>query len=261
MVQIVPKTYELSYLIYQVDSLSEAFMTPIERLNAALQRARAGAQREGSDRHSNPRRAARDLRLQAQAQFDVTRLEEAAAVALKLDTARVSWTADDQGSISFVFTDGSLHPTAKGESLNAQVQLIQSAASEHEAFRALTMRALNPRASRDFKWLRDRLVGSSAPKFRSVFLTRAGLLNEGTLTEFGRSTGFFEERDGEYGLYQIATATGVGWIYAAYLAGNVPLTIAARKLSPQRNVELDIILEAVGLPADLDSRLQALTDS
>lgn len=113
-----------------------ASMTPLERLHANLATARREAEREGSDRHSNPGRALRDLRRQSQAGSDAHRLEQAIVVA--------------------------------------------------------------------------------------------------------------------------ATAAGVAWIYAAYLAGNVPMTATARKLPPQRNIELDVILDAVGLPAELDPSLAAL---
>ncbi|HEY0622772.1 hypothetical protein [Sphingomonas sp.] len=234
-------------------------MTPLERLHSDLANARLGAEREGSDRHSNPGRAARDLRRQMQAKSDVHRLEQAIAVASNLDAQGINWTSDAKGRLSFLFEDGSSYPIAEKDDLDPQIQLVKGATSAHDARRALTIRALDPHASRDLKWLRDRLAGSSTPKFRSTFLTKAGLLKDGILTELGHATGFFNQHEGEYGPYQTVTAAGVAWIYAAYLAGNVPMTVAARKLPPQRNIELDVILDTVGLPEQLDSSLAALT--
>lgn len=233
-------------------------MTPLERLHSDLASARLGAEREGSDRHSNPGRAARDLRLQMKARSDVHRLEQAIAVASSLDAQGINWTLDAAGRLSFLFEDGSTYPVADKADVDQQIQLVQGAASAHDARRALTIRALDPHASRDLKWLRERLAGSSVPKFRTTFLTQAGLLKDGALSELGHATGFFNEHEGEYGVYQSATAAGVAWIYAAYLAGNVPMTAAARKLPPQRSIELDVILDAVGLPAELDPSLAAL---
>lgn len=234
-------------------------MIPLERLHSDLAHARALAEREGSDRHSNPGRAARDLRQQMQAQSRVNRLERALEIAAGLDAQEIVWTADVQGQLFFLFADGSTYPLGKGEVLDGQVEIVRAAASPYEARRALTVDALDPHASRDLKWLRERLVGVSTPKFRSAFLTRAGLLEEGALTTLGRVTGFFNEHEGEYGLYQSVTASGAAWIYAAYLAGSVPMTAASRKLAPQRDIELDVILDTVGLPTDLEPSLAALT--
>lgn len=233
-------------------------MTPLERLHSDLETARREAEREGSDRHSNPGRALRDLRRQSRASSDAHRLEQAIAVASTLDAQGINWTSDAAGRLSFLFEDGSTYPVADKDDLDQQIQLVKGAASGHDARRALTMRALDPHAPREIGWLRERLAGSSVPKFRSTFLTQAGLLKDGTLSELGRATGFFNEHEGQYGVYQTATAAGVAWIYAAYLAGNVPMTAAARKLPPQRNLELDVILDTVGLPAELDPSLAAL---
>lgn len=235
-------------------------MTSLERLQSDLANARLSAQREGSDRHSNPGRALRDLRRQAQAQSDVRRLEGAIAVALALDVQGIDWTVDAAGRVSFLFADGSSFPAVTGEALDQQVELVRGAGSPQEARRALTIRALDPYASRDLKWLRDRLAGSSTPKFRSTFLANAGLLEDGVLTDLGHETEFFHQHDGEYGPYQTVTAKGVAWIYAAYLAGNIPMTAAARKLAPQRDIELDEILATVGVAADLAPALAAFTE-
>ena len=235
-------------------------MTSLERLQSDLANARLGAEREGSDRHSNPGRALRDLRRQAHAQADVRRLEGAIAIALELDAQEIDWTLDAAGRVSFLFSDGSSFAAATGEDLDQQIQLVRSAASAFDARRALTIRALDPQASRDLKWLRDRLAGVSTPKFRSAFLAEAGLLEDGVLTELGHATGFFNQHDGEYGPYQTVTAKGIAWIYAAYLAGHVPMTAAARKLAPQRDIELDAILTVVGIPVDIAPELTALTE-
>lgn len=232
-------------------------MTPLERLHSDLALARLGAEREGSDRHSNPGRAARDLRWQSKSKSDVHRLEQAIATASRLDAQAVEWTADTSGCLSFLFADGSSYPVAEGDGLDRQIDLIRGAESAHDARRALTIQAIDPHASRPFKWLRDRLAGLSTPKFRS-FLAQAGLLENGALTVLGQATGFFNEHEGEYGVYQTATAPGVAWIYAAYLAGKVPMTVAAKKLAPQRNIELDVILDTVGLPKDLKPSLAAM---
>jgi len=193
-------------------------MTPLERLRSDLALARPGAELEGSDRHSNPGRAARDLRRQSMSKFDTHRLEQAIATASHLDAQAVEWTADASGRLSFLFADGSSYPVAEGDGLDRQIDLIRGAESAHDARRALTIQALDPHASRPFKWLRDRLAGLSTSKFRS-FLTQAGLWENGALTVLGQATGFFNEHEGEYGVYQTATAPGVAWIYAAHLAG------------------------------------------
>lgn len=233
-------------------------MTPLERLHSDLATARRESEREGSDRHSNPGRALRDLRRQSRARSEVHRLKQAIAVASSLDAHDISWTSDAAGHLSFLFEDGSTYPVTDKDDVDQQIQLVRDAASAHDARRALTMRVLDPHASRDLKWLRDRLAGSSTPKFRSTFLTQAGLLEDGALSALGRATGFFNEHEGEYGIFQTATAAGVAWIYAAYLAGNVPMTAAAGRLPPQRNIELDVILDTVGLPAELDASLAVL---
>lgn len=197
-------------------------MTPLERLHSDLANARLGAEREGSDRHSNPGRAARDLRRQAESRSDVHRLEQAIAIASNLDARGINWTSDAKGRLSFLFQDGSSYPVDVKDDLDGQMQLVKSALTAHDARRALTVRALDPHAPRDLKWLRDRLAGSSTPKFRSVFLTQAGLLENGVLTELGHTAGFFIQHEGEYGPYQTVTAAGVAWIYAAYLiAGEI----------------------------------------
>lgn len=233
-------------------------MTSLERLQSNLANARAGAEREGSDRHSNPGRAARDLRRQMQAKADVSRLEQAISVASALDAQGIEWTSDEVGHLSFLFGDGSVFPVATGDELEQQIQLVRNAETANAARRSLTIRALDPHASRDFKWLRERLAGSSTPKFRTAFLTQAGLMKDGVLTELGDTTGFLHQHNGEYGVYQTVTAQGVAWIYAVYLAGHVPMTAAAKKLAPQRHVELDEILAVVGLPKDLAPELAAL---
>lgn len=234
-------------------------MTPLDRFHSDLAHARALAEREGSDRRSNPGRAARDLRQQMQARSRANRLEQALEIAAGLDAQEIAWTADAAGQLYFLFGDGSSYPLGKGGALDRQIQLVHAAASPYEARRALTVDAFDPRASRDLKWLRERLAGASTPKFRSAFLTKAGLLENGALTTLARTTGFFDEHDREYGVHQSVTARGVAWIYAAYLAGNVPTTAASRKLAPQRNTELDAILDAVGLPIDLGSSLATLS--
>lgn len=236
-------------------------MTSLERLQSDLANARLSADREGSDRHSNPGRTARDLRRQGQARADVLRLEKAIPVASELDAQNVDWTLDAAGRVAFLFAEGSSFPVGSGDELGRQIGLLRSADSPNGARRALTIHALDPHVSRDLKWLRDRLAGLSTPKFRSAFLTQAGLPKDGALTELGQATSFFNQHDGEYGPYQTVTPTGIAWIYAAYLAGHVPMTIAARKLAPQHNVELDEILATVGIPADLVPALAALTTS
>lgn len=186
------------------------------------------------------------------------RLEEAIAVASELDAQQIGWTLDVAGHVAFLLADGSSFPVAAGDALDQQIELVRSAPSAFEARRALTERALDPNASHDLKWLRERLAGSSTPKFRTTFLVQAGLLKDGVLTELGQATGFFHQHDGEYGPYQTVTAKGIAWIYAAYLAGNVPMTAAAKKRPPQPDIELDAILAVVGVPANLDPELAAL---
>jgi len=235
-------------------------MTPLERLHSDLANARAMAEREGSDRHSNPGRAARDLSRQMAARSRAIRLERALEIAAHLEAQGIAWAADAEGGVLLLLADGSTYPTGKLETLDRQVQLINAAATPYEARRALTIDALDPHAPRDLKWLRERLTGASTPKFRSEFLTQAGVLKDGALTALGRSTGFFDEHEGEYGVYQSVTARGVAWIYATYLAGNVPMTAASRQLTPQRNIELDVILDAVGLPVDLEPSLAVMAE-
>lgn len=242
-------------------------MTPIEELRRDHENALTLADKDHSDlRHSNPGRLSRQARERSDAATYAMDLRRAIDIAERLDFADIPWTRSGR-QIHFLLKDGTT-VEVKGDAgdtdrLDRQFEAMENHTGDEQR-NALLVAEIMPDASRDLKWIRDRMEGVSAPKFRKVFLVEAGLLEdhpEGLeMTELALAHDMLKAWDGEFGPWFTATGLGTAWIYACYLAENIPMTSKA-KGGPRPNVELDAILvhheEAL---EDLPDDLRALAD-
>lgn len=237
-------------------------MTPYEELQRDLENAKALANKDPSDlRHSNPGRVKRQFREQREAARHVTDLVRAIDIAEMLQTQDIPWTREGR-AIYFQLRDGSKMPvlgeTNQPDRLERQFEAMNKETGSEQR-EALLLANLNVEASRDFKWIRDRMAGTSAPKFRKQFLTRSGLIHDREdwleMTSLASDYELLSEHEGEFGPWFTATGLGTAWIYSCYMAGNIPMTKTA-KFGPQRQIELDAILahhvhKLGALPQDL----------
>ena len=240
-------------------------MTPIEELYRDLENARANSEKDPSDlRHSNPGRISRQHRERQEAVRYANDLMRAIDIAERIEFADIPWTRKGR-EIHFLLKDGTSLPVMgladDADRLDRQFEAMAGSTSSEQR-NALLLVEIKHEASRDLKWIRDRMEGVSAPKFRKDFLVKAGLLAdypEGLeMTLLANDNELLKEHDGEFGPWFTATGLGTAWIYACYLAENVPMTAKAVH-GPQPNIELDAILihhedALTGLP----SRLTAL---
>lgn len=221
-------------------------------LKRDLDLARVRGEREGSDRHNNPGRARREFLAAMEARTEAQRLERIIERAGHLSDADIAWTVE-QKCLMLLLPDGKTFPAAEGEKLDEQIAILRSSegaglgSTHHDQ---LTLHALNVTASRDLRWVRLRMPGVSAAKHRTGFLTHAGLIKDGELTDLGHESGLFTEHEGHFGTYQMATPLGVAWLYSCYLLGRMPMTKAWGRQTPVPNIELAAISKAAGDPGD-----------
>lgn len=223
-------------------------MTPLEELHRDLENAKALAGKDPSDlRHMNPGRIRRQHREKHEAARYAADLLRAVDIAERLEFADIPWTRKGR-EIHFLLKDGTTLPV-RGDAddtdrLDRQFEAVEQVTGAEQR-NALLLCEISPEASRDLKWIRDRMEGTSAPKFRKTFLVEAGLLVEDEeglwVTEIAQDNELLNGHTGEFGNWFTATGLGTAWIYACYLAGNVPMTAKARG-GPQPNIELDAIL-------------------
>jgi len=226
-------------------------MNTIDDLRRNLSLAEARAEKDPSDlRHSNPGRLKRDAAERLDAQVQASQLRKAIEVATTLDAENIPWIIDKDW-IHFLLPSGETYPAA-GKYANA-VDHCSDVAAQIEAIKAsssvdirqqLALMDLSVGASRDLKWIRDRMAGVSAPKFRKGFLVEAGLLADRgdylEITPVAHDNQILTEHEGEFGPWHRATALGTTWIYRSYLCGHVPMTKAARS-GPISQFELEAI--------------------
>lgn len=237
-------------------------MTPLDEMHRDLENAKAIANKDHSDlRHSNPGKVKRHFREQREAASHVTGYVRAIAIAEMLDAKNIPWTREGR-TIYFQLKDGTKMPILgeinDPDRLERQCDAMNNPTGSEQR-EAILLANLNVAASRDFKWIRDRMPGTSAPKFRKQFLSDAGLIHDREdwleMTQTAKDYELLSEHEGEFGPWFTATGLGTAWIYSCYLAGNVPMTKAA-KFVPQRQIELDAILshyqdDLTSLPQDL----------
>lgn len=227
-------------------------MTKLDDLRRDLKNAQIRADKDPTDlNHMNPGRLKRGIAQRSQANNEAEKLTRAIDIAQSLDRQGVEWT--QSGSwIQYLLADGTTHPVPgehwpnedHAETIDKQIEVMLSDLSAQEKQEALALLVLSTTGSHDLKWIRDRMEGVSAPKFRKTFLIDAGLLNDnGEHLELGsvaREYELLEEHEGQFGPWFTATALGTAWIYRCYLEGNVPLVKSAR-YGPQRQFELEAI--------------------
>ena len=223
-------------------------MSPIKELYRDLKNAKTLADKDPSDlRHANPGRLRRQHREREDAVRYADDLMRAIDIAERLEFADIPWTRKAR-EIHFLLKDGTTIPV-KGdaddtERLDKQFEAMENQTGAEQR-NALLLAETRPEAAHDLKWIRDRMDGVSAPKFRKTFLVEAGLLakydEELWMTDVAQDNELLKSHTGEFGAWFTATGLGTAWIYACYLAGNVPMTAKSRG-GPQPNIELDAIL-------------------
>lgn len=242
----------------------------IASLRRDLRNAQALADRDASDLgHMNPGRLRRNAKERLEQDVRAVRLAAAISIAEDLEAQDIAWTRVGDW-IHFLLADGTTISVAgeaspaadRDERIGRQIETLREAATTHDVRRDLMLLDLDVEASRDLKWVRERLHGVSAPKFRKTFLVEAGLLrtdgDDVGLAAIAADHGLLFEHEGQFGTWFTASPLGVAWMYRAYLAGRVPMAKSTAPTAPESQCELEAIAEAqADALADLPGDLQA----
>lgn len=175
-------------------------------------------------RRANPRRVAKEAREQSDARRSVAFCEWAVGAAREAAAAGLRLRPDTErpmlDMVCLEAPDGQCWPVGQSE-FRERLDTIADPA-RYQAFLAAHRERTRQRpiALGDFRKL---LPGANRNRFKAALLHETGFADENGLTDTGKASGYFIEREGEFGSFYLLTPEGFAWAYRRYLAGDVPL--------------------------------------